>query len=92
MNRHRLLKQTEKTITNLIELSKKCKSKRDRQKFSNLGITFVIWLATNYTIDLTEDILVNTQLLDIKDKPRDSFYTIVNLLKTTKLKVKNKYK
>jgi len=87
---NKVLKQAKITTNNLLELSRQCKNIKERQKFSTLGITFVVWLTSNYTIDLTEEIIKNTQLIDIKNNTREAFYTTLNMLKLTKSKLKNK--
>ena len=78
MGRINYLKSAKTTVSNLLNLSKKCTTIKSKYRFIKLSIKFLILLTETFTIDLTEDIIVYTQILDISIQ--DNFDRIVRFL------------
>ena len=68
-------------LKKLITCEAKCTTVAEKQHFISLGIAVIVWLTANYTLDLTEDILLYTQTFNSRDYSEESFKNIIRLLK-----------
>jgi len=77
-------------ITKLLQqLAEQCKDNVNKRRFVQLTLDFIASLIATFSIDLTEDFIIHTQLID-KNYLEKSFKSVLNLLNILYYKLQQK--
>jgi len=74
-------------INDLVTKSNTCKTKQQKQQFIVISIKFIKWIISIYTINMIEEFILSTQVLDLENKIEESFKNTIQLIKLTKNKL-----
>ena len=79
-------------INNLLVKNSNCKTKLQKQQFIIISVKFIRWIISIYAINIVEEFILSTQVLDLENGIEESFKTITQLVKLikNKLNLKNK--